>query len=79
MPAPAIPPATPRPLATRAQAEAGLDADALMSPALVLALLQAQPGALFRAARARLPTAPDGLAPGEPWLDRDMIVFVPAP
>jgi len=79
MGAPAIPPPTPHPFATLAQAQAGTNDSALMSPALVVALMQALgPQVVLKAASASLPKQPDGLKPGDPWLDNNVIVFIPA-
>lgn len=78
MAAPAIPPPTPLQFATVAQAQAATDAGTVISPALALALLKAHPADVLRSAGAALPTAPDGLPPGEPWLDNNTLAFVPS-
>ncbi|WP_020094963.1 hypothetical protein [Methylobacterium sp. 285MFTsu5.1] len=76
MAAPAIPPPTPLQFATTAQAQAALDAGTLISPALALALLKAQPAAVLRAAYDLLPKSPDGLGVGDPWISGNTLQFV---
>ncbi|WP_071000453.1 hypothetical protein [Methylobacterium sp. C1] len=76
MAAPAIPPPTPLQFATTGQAQAALDAGTVISPALALALLKAQPGAVLRAAYDLLPKSPDGLSVGDPWISGNTLQFV---
>ncbi|MEE7491074.1 hypothetical protein [Methylobacterium oryzae] len=76
MAAPAIPPPTPLQFATTAQAQSALDAGTVISPALALALLKAQPGAVLRAAYDLLPKSPDGLNVGDPWISGNTLQFV---
>ncbi|UIN34036.1 hypothetical protein [Methylobacterium oryzae] len=76
MAAPAIPPPTPLQFATTVQAQAALDPGTMISPALALALLKAQPGAVLRAAYDLLPRSPDGLNVGDPWISGNALQFV---
>lgn len=76
MAAPAIPPPTPIQFATIAQAQAATDPGTLISPALALALLKAQPAAVLRAAYDLLPKSPDGLNVGDPWISGNTLQFV---
>ena len=76
MPAPTVPPATPLQFATIAQAQGALDAGTVISPALALALLKAQPTAVLRAAYDLLPKSPDGLKVGDPWISGNTLQFV---